>query len=141
MNTKAKKEMYTAIENHGRALLAAFPNASEKNPVTLAKMLRRLEVKAAAVSLSYCNGEGRYAEHEVAEKEAERLVNAANRILQAKAPFIVHFNPDPRGYALKLDDKETEAYNRQDHVLCTAGRIHQDWGGYGIVAPNFNPEK
>ena len=42
----------------------------------------------------------------------------------------VFINGDPRGYALKIDDK----YQDRLHKV----GIHRDWGGYGIIAPDFS---
>jgi len=41
----------------------------------------------------------------------------------------VFINGDPRGYALKINDK----YVRENQL-----RIYSDMGGYGIIAPEFN---
>ena len=43
----------------------------------------------------------------------------------------IFFNGDPRGYALKLSTQYTR-YIRSCNI-----NIHQDWGGYGIIAPDF----
>ncbi len=43
-----------------------------------------------------------------------------------------YLNSDPRGYALKIDDK----FERE--VLFPAGiNLHRDMGGYGILAPEI----
>jgi len=39
----------------------------------------------------------------------------------------VFFNSDPRGYALKIKDDYTRDIT-----------IYRDWGGYGILAPDFS---
>ncbi len=41
----------------------------------------------------------------------------------------VFINRDPRGYALKIDDH----YMREHDAA-----LHQDWGGYGIIAPDLS---
>ena len=48
-----------------------------------------------------------------------------------KLPFKkipVFVNGDPRGYALKIDDSYVKKFNL---------KIERDWGGYGIIAPDF----
>lgn len=45
MNAKQKIAMYEAIEEHGKKLLALFPNAKEKDPIRLCKRLRVYEGK------------------------------------------------------------------------------------------------
>lgn len=41
----------------------------------------------------------------------------------------VFVNGDPRGYTLKIDDKYKDKMHK-------AG-VYRDWGGYGIIAPDF----
>jgi hypothetical protein len=41
----------------------------------------------------------------------------------------VFLNRDPRGYALKIDDEWMRAHPQF--------RLHTDWGGYGIIAPEI----
>lgn len=43
----------------------------------------------------------------------------------------IFVNRDPRGYALKIDD----AWMREHRP-----GLHQDWGGYGIIAPEIGAE-
>jgi hypothetical protein len=55
---------------------------------------------------------------------------AALRVAKDSKQVPMFINRDPRGYSLKIDDE----YCRE-HKL----NIHQDWGGYGIIAPDFTP--
>jgi hypothetical protein len=59
-----------AITKHGLALLAAFPNATEKDPVALCKKLRRIETATRLVFERYCNGEVGMTEADKAEQAA-----------------------------------------------------------------------
>jgi hypothetical protein len=43
MNAKTKE----AVKRHGESLLAAFPNATERDPIALCKKLRRIETSLA----------------------------------------------------------------------------------------------
>ena len=43
--------------------------------------------------------------------------------------FKIFLNYDPRGYALKIPDEIVKEKNLT---------IHQDWGEFGIIAPDFN---
>lgn len=45
------------IAKHGQQLLAIFPNATERDPVTLCKKLRRLQSQAERHTLELCNGD------------------------------------------------------------------------------------
>lgn len=165
-----------SIAQHGRNLLAIFPNATERDPVTLCKKLRRLEAKGAEIAIRLCNGP------QYPEGEQERLTDAllaqVNTLLgnvneyqpktgakcgcrrgvqrdncaacegtgkgidfhaiRNRKPLVpVFVNLDPRGYALKIDD-EWVRDQRADHRTAYKAAIHQDWGGYGIIAPEIN---
>lgn len=43
----------------------------------------------------------------------------------------VSVDGDHRGYALKIKDEYVRAHNL---------KTHKDWGGYGILAPDFDGE-
>ena len=45
---------------------------------------------------------------------------------------VLFLNGDARGYALKIDDEYLKNNNFN---------IHRDWGGYGIIAPDFREFK
>jgi hypothetical protein len=123
MNAKQAKR----IVEHGEQLLALFPNASNKNPVSLCKRLRRLENRAHTFALRLCNGP------EMSEEKQERFAAALLEAVDGLLKFsetgpAVFLNRDPRGYALKIEP---------DDVAKSDRTIHQDWGGYGIIAPEF----
>lgn len=59
-----------SIAKHGRNLLAIFPNATERDPVSLCKKLRRLEKQGEQIALRLCNGP------QYPEGEQERLTDA-----------------------------------------------------------------
>lgn len=117
------------IEAHGRNLLAIFPNATERDPVKLCKNLRRLEGEGAAVALRLCNGP-EYAEGE-ADTLNDDILRRVNRLLgqSAKCRVPIFVNRDPRGYALKI---------KSQWMSENKATLHQDWGGYGIIAPEFD---
>jgi hypothetical protein len=130
MNTK-KQRQAEQIKAHGENLLAIFPNATEKDPVTLCKKLRRLETKARRITTDYCNGDFDAGENgEKLDAALDPILANVNAILgnTGKNPVPVFVNRDPRGYALKIDD--VWMHNKQ-------ARIYSDWGGYGIIAPEF----
>ncbi len=178
MASRTKREhMLELIEQHGRNLLAIFPEATERDPVKLCKRLRRLESEAAAIGLRMSNGP-EYAEGE-ADKATDAILGKVNRVLgnvrecQPKTGakcgckrgvqrdncsacegtgmcidfaairatrgmklVPVFVNRDARGYALKIND---EWLNQQRSRADTVHKavIHRDWGGYGIIAPDF----
>ena len=121
-----KAEMYERIRRHGRALLVIFPNATDKDPVSLCKKLRRLEAKAAALALQNCNVGVPEDEYWI-RKEAI-LTKVQILLGYATSDVPVFLNGDPRGYALKIDD---------EWMRKTSARLHNDMGGYGIIAPDL----
>ena len=124
MNAKTE----AAVIEHGKNLLAIFPNATEKDPVKLCKKLRRLEWEGAALALRRCNGP-EFAEGQYEAKTADVLAKVDGLLHYERDHVRVFLNGDPRGYALKIDDDWMRA--RPDV------RLHRDWGDYGILAPDL----
>lgn len=133
------------IRKHGENLLAIFPNATERDPVKLCKKLRRIETSLSRTMVSYCNGT--YSSDQVDRAEAKEIQKMGDLLWGLTVPDVpVFVNRDPRGYALKIDDQwmrdnsaDTQVGNiggntRADAVL----RLHRDWGGYGIIAPEID---
>lgn len=116
------------IDEHGQQLLTIFPRAIQRDPAKLCRMLRRLETEAHRLAEEACNGEP-----DRTKEEMNALVNAilskVRRVLSANelSPQIV-FNGDPRGYALKIP---------KGVMLGIGLALHCDWGGNGILAPDF----
>jgi hypothetical protein len=125
MKANKKAEMYAKIEKHGNDLNVIFNTGID--PVKLCKKLFSLENKAAALCLEECNtGKNNYVKICAISTQVKKILfkNCFNPEL-FKAVFI---NGDPRGYALKIKDD----YVRENNL-----KIEKDWGGYGILAPNF----
>ena len=123
-----KKEiMYDRIKNHGEQLKNIFNLDSNIDPIKLCKKLFRLENKAHRLAEDGCNGLIYDTEPE-AEKILEKVCKILNIPREADRVF---FNGDPRGYALKFTSRYSK-YLRSCNI-----NIHQDWGGYGIIAPDF----
>ena len=119
-----------AVRKHGERLQAIFPQTRTLDPVALCKKLRRLEREGAALGLRLCNGP-QMKEGEDDAVEA-RIIARADALLGYRAAGVpVFLNRDPRGYALKIDEK----YMRDGEVL-----LHRDWGGYGIIAPDLTED-
>ncbi len=115
-----KEKMYNNIRNHGNNLKFLFN--VEMDSITLCKKLFRLENKAHRLSTDYCNG---LIDCEVWEKESNEILDKVAKILNCNTNNLF-VNGDARGYALKLDDNFAKDKN-----------IYKDWGGYGILAPDF----
>lgn len=129
MKTISKKEkMYQQIQQHGENLNAIFNTGLD--PVKLCKKLHTLESSAARLTLDECNtGKAHDVELCAILTKVKKVLfpdTSAADIDLYKAVFI---NGDPRGYTLKIKDEYVRA-----HQL----KIHQDWGGYGIIAPTFD---
>ena len=122
-----KQLMYDRINAHGQQLKSIFKLDPNIDPVKLCKQLFRLENKAHRLAEDGCNG----VIYDT-EPQAEEIVKKVCKILNI--PYEsdrVFFNGDPRGYALKF----TSRYSR--YLRSCNINIHQDWGGYGIIAPDF----
>ncbi len=116
------------IEEHGRRLLAAFPHATEREPVELCRRLRRLESRGARLAESQCNGPALGDEEWDAAKEA--LMDKVDALLHFRAAGVpVFVNGDPRGYALKVRAEYMSAHPKIG--------LPRDWGGYGLIAPEI----
>ena len=119
-----KKEiLYSRIIRHGQNLKAMFNLDHDIDPVKLCKRLLRLETKAHKLAVDYCNGDI-YADDY--GHETSKILIKVQAILNNKK--VIFVNGDARGYALKINDEYLKNNNFN---------IHRDWGGYGIIAPDF----
>ena len=123
MMDNKKEVLYSRITKHGQNLKAVFNLDRDLDPVKLCKRLFRLENKAHKLALDFCNGEIDQLEW---DQKANKILTKVEAILKNKK--VLFLNGDARGYALKIDDE----YIRNNNL-----NIHRDWGGYGIVAPDF----
>ena len=119
MTNKQKIEMYSRIKKHGDTLKNIFNLNIDS--VKLCKKLFKLEREAQRLALLYCN------EGIEIDEEVNQILIKVSKILNTNINNIF-FNGDPRGYALKFDEK----------FIKDKDIIHRDWGGYGIVAPDLS---
>ena len=141
----AKQRMYQRIEKHGENLKSIF-NLESADPIKLSKQLHGLEVKANRAATCLCNTNTldrlaltRYEEQRGNVKQAteedqdaffDSILNKVDKILNFRAQGIpVFINHDPRGYALKI---------KGEYVLENSLDIYRDWGGCGILSPEFD---
>jgi L-alanine-DL-glutamate epimerase-like enolase superfamily enzyme len=115
--------MYARIEKHGHDLKRIF--SIDGDPIEICKKLRRLEVEANRMAVAYCNGEIDAAEWEIFSK---RIGGKVLNIIGRKYADWIQVNGDARGYTLKIKN-EIVREKQLD--------IYRDWGGYGILAPDF----
>jgi len=118
MNAKQEQQ----IRTHGAQLCEIF--GLNDDPIKLCKRLRRIENKAHRLATQGCNGE---LEDGALDREEDKILKGATKILGNRVP--IFFNRDPRGYALKIEERYVFE-NRLD--------IYRDMGGYGIIAPEFS---
>ena len=129
MNEKDK--LYSRITKHGQDLKAVFNLDQDIDPVKLCKRLLRLENKAHKLAVDFCNGVIDQLEW---DQKADQILTKVETILKVPTgrgiinKKVLFLNGDARGYALKIDDEYLKNNNFN---------IHRDWGGYGIIAPDF----
>lgn len=123
-----RDRMLERIRKHGKSLLAAFPDAVEEDPDRLCRALRRIEVKIHAMAEQVCNGT---ADYDAWERASDAALAKVRGILRPSGALsdALEINGDPRGYALKISDSAVRNL-----------RIHRDWGGYGILAPDLSQD-
>jgi hypothetical protein len=124
--SRAKNE---AMLRHGFALMRIFPHAAklyEGHPVGLYKRVHRLEAEAHSFAERCCN---EYIPDDKQARKDASILKRLDAILGYKAAGIpIFLNGDPRGYAIKIRDEYVRANNLE---------IERDWGGYGIICPEF----
>ena len=120
--TKIKAHNAPAFVRHLQTLatLTNDPNVGPY-PFDIWQELIRLERRANRITTAECNGT---IEENKADKQLDQIKAKVCKLLPGlKTVFI---NGDPRGYALKIKEEEARSLN-----------MWQDWGGYGILAPEF----
>jgi hypothetical protein len=136
-----KAKLEENIYRQGMALMDTF-NIEMKGldgpgPVTVYKLVKVIEDAAHRHFEKLCSDE-HYCNvimdtEEKQEAFESRLLVRLDKILDYTSQGIpVFLNQDPRGHALKLEGKYYE-----DHSSC---RIPRDWGGDGMLCPDFHYE-
>lgn len=131
-----------AIKRHGETLLAAFPLATERDPIALCKKLRRIENAVAKPILDYCNGENGMTVEKL-DAETSKALNRVGQLLGLDERGIalagIFINRDPRGCALKIDDEPSGWFVDWQKARYAAGlpALYTDMGGYGLLAPDL----
>ena len=125
-----RDRMKAQIEKHGEDLKRVFN--LDMHGDRLARKLHGLEVKAHKLATDYCNGENNVTT-ETWEPLTDSILDEVDKITNYKRQGVpVFVNGDARGYALKIHDSWVKGYTDK------GGQIHRDWGGYGILAPEFD---
>ena len=129
MSTKHDR-MYAQILQHGKNLqtigigCGGCGMGTKIEPVEIAKKLHALEIKAHKIATDYCNG---ILQEKDRDAEIVPILQKLNSYMPENVFKQIYVNFDCRGYALKL----------QSEYAATI-KIYRDWGGYGILAPEFD---
>lgn len=121
MTQAQKTAMNEAIVKHGINLNNIFNTGL--SPYRLCSQLRAYERKAEIFTTDECNTGKKH------EQQLNAILYKVKKLLKTDCDAIF-INGDPRGYALKIKD----SYVREHNL-----KIYTDWGGYGILAPDFTP--
>ena len=125
---KIKKSQTVFFQRHINMLCGVAGNVAFSEGVKIYKKLHREEARQHRIAEMECNGEIDLSDNETAKRD-KRTVKRVNDLLPGlKTAFI---NGDPRGYALKFSSEEAREMRDKDIPVYT------DWGGYGILAPDF----
>jgi hypothetical protein len=141
-----RERMYEEIRKHGENLNNIFH--TDLDPVKLCKKLFKLENKAHHAATCLCNTNtldrlaltrdeehtGHYPRQATEDEQDlffDKILKSVRKILNVPDTYPIFINHDPRGYALKI---------KSEYVSMTNMKIYTDWGGYGIIAPEFTGE-
>lgn len=101
--------------------LAKLSGTDYPYPFELYYTLVKLERKANRLTTALCNG---VEDEQPYEKQLEKIRSKVEKLLPNAKTFFINY--DPRGAALKIKEEERKELN-----------LWQDFGGYGILAPQF----
>lgn len=121
---------------HFQALanIATIPDNAPKiawNGLQAYKKLLRIEQRMHRIAEMECNGDG---DADKLDARWEALRKQAKALILPQFHVFLHFNGDPRGYVLKIDPKDLRVGGDMEKIL---RGMHQDFGGYYILAPDF----
>lgn len=118
------------IDRHVNALAKLLSTSNHEVAMRAYKRLRRVEMEAERAAVAYCS-----IPNFDWEKARENVEWKVKKIFGGKLPPGFFVNGDPRGYALKID--AGQSYESEYHPEYIPEGLHRDWGGYGILAPEF----
>ena len=121
-----KERMYEKIKNHGEELKKLFSLDQNIDPVKLCKDLFTIENALYRSFEKECNENLSKYDNIFRSKYLSRLDKVCNKYGINRN--IIFINPDPRGYTLKIKEQNSKNF------------YFKDWGGNGIIAPDFKEE-
>ena len=104
------------------------------------RALLKWEARGARLALRLCNGP-EFQPGEV-ERETARITDGVSAVLNGAPLHGLFVNGDPRGYAVKIEARRYPVDPRSGGSGVVVARgwpvgMLTDWGGYGILAPDF----
>lgn len=119
------------IHAHGLKINALF--GTDFEPSEICKKLHRLETQAHKHAENLCNIQNY---QETADRELDKIEDKLDNLLNFRRQAIpVFINRDPRGYALKVKTEWMQEHG--PYLRRTGANIETDWGGYGIICPEY----
>ena len=125
MKEEIKKQVICHINELSKIFNLDYLKTDE-DKIRLARKLRKIDAEAHKFAEDCCNGVLDLTDEQHNKKTSEILDKVDFLLNFRKQNIPVFINGDPRGYSLKIGD----SWARDKE-------IHHDWGGYGIIAPNF----
>jgi hypothetical protein len=123
----SKKQLKQGLSRiHGDNLRKIYPAAICRNGLDLYKRLRRYELKSERAVEKLCSEEMNEEMTKYYEGVVKRSHKRVKEILGHGPEIMVTY--DPCGYVFKIDDEIVRALDID---------IEKDWGGYGLIAPEF----
>ena len=121
---------------HALGVMVTEPGTSERARkfagLNLYKKLIRIEKKLHRLAEAECNGDVENSEA-IWDREEKKI----KALIGERWSTFLHLNGDPRGYTIKLDIHHGDAVSAIDQRKQELGGIHTDFGGYVILAPDF----
>jgi len=133
MTKRQRAVIFKHMNNLGRIFprLAAFIENDPQNTIDAYATLRDLEGRAHKLAEDQCN---RPLSEGYVERTEASILGVLDKLIGFKdARVPVFCNGDPRGYGLKINTADADSVDPKRE-------LQRDWGGYGILAPDFDDE-
>lgn len=100
----------------------------QRGGVEIYNELRVLERRAHSITTKMCNGLGN---NDTLQNQLDKILSKVCTYFYPTMKESIFINHDARGYAIKFTIIQT------NHLIAMGIKPHTDWGGYGILAPDF----
>ncbi len=123
------------------AMVKEIPYGPARGERLYTKLLK-IERKMRNIAIWQCNGYVVSDRHPLTDKDNDRLEKQWEKGCEQVKALIAEqfhkylkFNGDPRGYTLKMNINRIE--KKENDIQQELSGMHQDFGGYYILAPDF----